>query len=211
MPTSATKHFRRRFSGLVLVVVCLAANISLAQPRYIVCDEGSGKFESRFVTGVAVAVGAARIGGLGKRSCEASLTWNDRESVVTSAAYQVDIDLLGADPGFGEPIVAFQVKQSAADWDVSYLIYSLRKPPKLLRTIRGGDFFRAADTNLDGRIEVWTGDVGATHDLDGLLPGEFDFLPTVVLRFEHHGLICLGARLRPSFQNHSHRRNSRSS
>ena len=59
---------------------------------------------------------------------------------MAAEAAQVDINVLGVDFGLGRPVVAFQVKKSAADWDMTYQIYSLQKPPKLLRTIAGGDF-----------------------------------------------------------------------
>ncbi|MGA2414536.1 MAG: hypothetical protein ABSF59_08800 [Candidatus Sulfotelmatobacter sp.] len=68
---------------------------------------------------------------------------------------------------------------------MKYEIYSLRKPPRSLRTINGGDFFGAADADLDGRIEIWTGHAGAVDAFEGLTPGEFDFAPTLALRFEH--------------------------
>jgi hypothetical protein len=66
----------------------------------------------------------------------------------------VDIDALGAYLGLEAPIVALQVKNSNADWFVAYQIYSLEKPPRLLRTVSGGSSFSAADTDLDGRIEI---------------------------------------------------------
>jgi hypothetical protein len=117
---------------------------------------------------------------------------------VTAEASQVDIDVLGLDLGLGTPVVAFQVKKSAADWDMTYLVYSLKPSPRLLHTIKGGDFFRAADTDLNGKIEIWTGDVEAINGFEGLLPGEFDFVPTIVLRFERNRLIDVGAE----FQSH---------
>lgn len=81
---------------------------------------------------------------------------------------------------------------------MTYLIYSLKPSRKLLHTITGGDFFRAADTNLNGKIEIWTGDVGAINGFEGLLPGEFDFAPTIALRFERNRLIDVSAE----FQSH---------
>ena len=78
-----------------------------------------------------------------------------RSLVVTDAAAQVDVDALGIDLGLGTPLVAFQVKCADVDCCRTFLIYSLQKPPKLLRTITGGSFFSAADAELDGRIEIW--------------------------------------------------------
>ena len=82
------------------------------------------------------------------RSCSGTLAWDGGDLPVSTEMSQLDVDVLGADLGLGTPVVAFQVKKSAADWDMTYLIYSLQKPPQLLRTITGGDFFRAADTDL---------------------------------------------------------------
>jgi len=41
---------------------------------------------------------------------------------------------------------------------MTYKVYSLEKPPRLLPTITGGDWFSAADTKLEGRTEIWTSD-----------------------------------------------------
>jgi hypothetical protein len=68
----------------------------------------------------------------------------------------------------------------------------------LLRTIAGGEFFRAADTDLNGKIEIWTGDIKAVVGFEGFIPGEFDFAPTMVLRFEHNELMDVSAE----FQSH---------
>jgi len=50
-----------------------------------------------------------------------------------------------------------------------YKIYSLREPPALLRSISGGEFFSAADTDLDGRVEIWTDDAASVTSFDNLL------------------------------------------
>lgn len=178
---------------------CVVFNVCLGQTRDVVCDDGYGKFETKFVTGVSVTVGATRSGGLAKRSCGGSLAWNGRDRPVVGEASQVDIDVLGVDLGLGTPVVAFQVKKSASDWDMTYHIYSLQKPPRLLRTITGGDFFSAADTDLNGKIEIWTGDVVAISGFEGLSPGEFDFAPTMVLRFEHNKLMDVSAEFQSQF------------
>lgn len=39
-------------------------------------------------------------------------------------------------------------------------------------------------TGLGGRVEIWTHDAGAADGFEGLDLDEFDFAPTVVLRFE---------------------------
>jgi hypothetical protein len=175
-----------------------AFNVCLGQTRDVVCDDGYGRFETKFVSGVIVTVGAAKSGGLAKRSCSGTLAWDAQDLPVVAEASQLDVDVLGVDLGLGVPVVAFQVRESAADWDTTYRIYALRKPPKLLRTIAGGDFFRAADTDLNGKIEIWTGDIKALVGFEGLIPGEFDFAPTMVLRFEHNELMDVSAE----FQSH---------
>ncbi|MFZ0774640.1 MAG: hypothetical protein ACLP56_19610 [Candidatus Sulfotelmatobacter sp.] len=188
-----------RFNSLLLFGFLLVAfNICLGQTHNVVCDDGYGRFETKFVDGVSVTVGAERSGDLAKRACGAALAWDGRTLPVASEASQVDIDVFGVDVGLGIPVVAFQVKKSAADWDMTYTIYSLQKPPRLLRTIAGGDFFSAADTDLNGKIEIWTGDVKAVTGLEGLVPGELDFAPTMALRFEHNRLVDVSAE----FQSH---------
>jgi hypothetical protein len=144
-------------------------------------------------------VGATKIGSLAKRSCSAALAWNGQELRVAEGASKVDVDVLGADLGFGVPVVAFQIKQFAADWDMTYQIYSLQRPPRLLRTITGGDFFSAADTDLKGSIEIWTGDVRAISGFEGLVPGELDFAPPMVLRFRRNQLMDVSGEFQGQF------------
>jgi hypothetical protein len=115
-------------------------------------------------------------------------------------ASQLDIDVLGVDLGLHLPVVAFQVKKSDADSGMAYQIYSLQKPPRLLRTIAGGDVFSAADTDLDDRIEIWTGDAGAVDGFENLTLGDLDFAPTVVLRFEDHRLVDVSSEFRSHFE-----------
>jgi hypothetical protein len=57
---------------------------------------------------------------------------------VVPEAAAVDIDALGVDLGLESPIVALQVKNSDADWFVTYKIYSLEnchphafRPPRV--------------------------------------------------------------------------------
>jgi hypothetical protein len=169
--------------------------------RGIVCSNGVGHFETRFFTGVAVRVSAPRSGEFATRTCGATLSWDKQELSAVSGAAQVDIDVLGADLGLKTPVVAIQSKKSDSDSFMEYHIYSLEKPPKLLRTISGGDYFRASDTDLDGRIEIWTADAAAVDGFEGLTTGELDFAPTVVLRFEDHKLTDVSAEFRRHFDD----------
>jgi hypothetical protein len=93
--------------------------------------------------------------------CQGTLRWDKKSLVVAPTAYEVDIDGFGIDLGLGTPVVTFQVKRAAADCCSTFLIYSLQKPPKLLRTIEGGGYFSSADSNLNSEIEIWASDAGA--------------------------------------------------
>jgi hypothetical protein len=138
-------------------------------------------------------------GEFSSRACEATLRWGQNELSVVPAAEQVDIDVLNADLGLGTPVVAFQIKNSASDPLMTYQIFSLSGPPHLLRTIQGGDFFSAADTNLEGRSEIWTGDAAAVAGFERLPLASFDVVPTVVLRFEKKRLIDVSSQFQPHF------------
>jgi hypothetical protein len=84
---------------------------------------------------------------------------------------------------------------------VSYQIYSLARPPRLLRTITGGSSFAASDRYLDGRIEIWTDDAAAVNGLDGLLAAEMEYPPTYVLRFEKGRLLDSSSEFRDYFDD----------
>jgi len=172
-----------------------------AQSRDVLCSNGSGRFEAEFHTGVKLRVGAARKteAGLATRVCEATLRWDKQEIVVTAEASQLDVDVFGADLGIGVPVVAFQVKKSDTECCMAYRVYSLQKPPRLLRTITGGNFFTASDTDLDGRVEIWTADTAAVDGFENLVAGELDFAPNMVLRFERSRLQDVSSEFLPYF------------
>ena len=150
----------------------------------LTCQNGSGEYSARFSTGTTVIVGPIRNGSFAERACSARLEWNNQSISVASDAGQVGINVLGADLGFGKPVAAFQIDKSGAGVNRTYRIYSLPKPPHLLYTLTGGDSYSAADTDLDGRIEVWTDDAAAVNSFERLPGTAFDFAPTVVLRIE---------------------------
>lgn len=141
-----------------------------AQSREALCSHGSANFEAEFRTGVKLRLGAARktAGGLATRVCEATLSWDKQETIVTATASQLDVDAFGTDLGLGVAVVAFQVKQSDTECCMAYQIYSLQKPPGLLRAVTGGSFFSASDTDLDGRVEIWTDDAAAVDGFENL-------------------------------------------
>lgn len=175
---------RRNIGALLIVFLCAAATSARCQAQHTLCDDGFGTFSSDFQTGVTVSVGAARTGGFASHSCGATLRWGTETVNAERGASQVDIDVLGADLGLGAPVVAFQVKKSALTRLMSYEIYSLKKPPRLLKTITGGDAYDAQDYNLEGRIAIWTDDAGAVDGFEDLPLSSLDFSPTVVLRFD---------------------------
>ena len=143
-------------------------------------------------------VGPVRKGSFAERACTAKLVWNTQEISVASDAGQVGIDVLGADLGFGMPVVAFQIDKSGSGSDRTYQIYSLARSPRLLYTIKGASSYRAADTDLDGRIEIWTDDAAAVDGFERIPSVDLDFAPIVVFRFKKGRLVDVG----PEFQSY---------
>lgn len=186
---------------LLSVFCCTISSFCFGQKQEALCNGGIGKFTSKFASGVTVSVGARKSGALATRACEARLTWNKGELVVVPEAWSIDIDVLGTDLGSGVPVVTFQIKKSNTDQLATYEVYSLQPEPQLLRTITGGDFFRAVDTNLDGRIEIWTGDVSGVDGFENLKLADFDFAPTVVMRFKDQRLIDVSSEFRSYFDH----------
>jgi hypothetical protein len=184
-----------------LLVVLLFWSVSLyCQERVqdITCDNGGGEYRDRFSTGVTVSVGAIRNGAFAERACDAKLTWNAQELPVATDATQIGIDVLGADLGLNVPVIAFQIGISGVDSQRTYQIYSLRKPPRMLHMISGGDIYSAADTDLDGRVEIWTDDAKGVANFERVPLKDLDLVPTVVLRFERGHLIDVSSQ----FQSH---------
>jgi len=186
-----------------LAFFCLASSPCRAEIPDVLCNEGSGSFEAAFtgVTGVKVRVGAAKKGGFAARLCEAAMSWDQHNEVVATDAFQLDVDAFGVDLGVGVPVVTLQVKKSSADCCMTYLIYSLHKPSRLLRTITGGDFFSAADTDLDGRVEIWSHDAAAVDGFESFVLGELDAPPTIVLRFEGGRLLDVSSEFQSYFDS----------
>ena len=133
------------------------------------------------------------------RACAAELSWEKQQLLVATGAAQLDLDAFGVDLGQGVPVAAFQIKQSDTDCCMDYRIYSLEKPPRLLRTVTGGEFFSTSDIDLDGRVEIWTDDAAAVDGFENLTLGELDSAPTVVFRFVHGQLLDVSAEFRSYF------------
>jgi hypothetical protein len=149
---------------------------------------------------VTVSVSSTRQNnGFATHSCLAELTWNGNNLVVTRDAAQADIDVMGADLGLGSLVVAFQVKATDADPTIQYEIYSLTSRPRLLRTITGQDYFSAADTRLDGTVEIWTTDAAAVNGFENLPRRAFDAPPAVILRFQNEKLLDVSSEFRPYY------------
>jgi hypothetical protein len=196
----APVRFRRGAMALALFLLfCITASVCRAQSHGVICNDGIGDFEAEFHTGVKVQVGAARNGELATRVCEAALSWNKQTLVIAAEASQLDVDALGVDLGVGVPVVTFQLKKSNAECCFVYKIYSLQKPPTLLRTITGGDFFSAADTDLDGRVEIWTDDAASVEGFENFFLSDLDFIPPIVLRFVHGRLVDVSSEFQPYF------------
>src|SRR5580704_2086336 len=194
--------FRFSFGTAMLAFIlisCVTGSPCHAQSRDVVCRDGVGDFEAEFVTGVRVRVGAARSGALDSRVCAAELSWDDQNFAVAGSASQADVDAFGVDLGMGAPVAAIQVKKSKSECCMEYKIYSLRAPPVLLRNITGGQFFSAADTDLDGRVEIWTNDAASVEGFENLRLADLDFAPPVVLRFERGRLLNASSEFQSYF------------
>ena len=184
----------------MLLPVPLLFPVSLpCNAQNVVCSAGFGSFDADSATGVALSVGAIRQTGLAQRACDAKMSWENASLTLVPRAWQVDVDLMNVDLGLGSPVAAFEIKQTDVDPLMTYEIYSLSKPPHKLRTITGGDSFRAADTNLDGQIEIWTHDAGAVNGFEGMPLSAFDFPPAMALRFENRRLIDVSFEFQSRF------------
>lgn len=202
--SSLLENRYHRVAKFLILAICLFCVFScFAEAQDVLCDQGVGGFHGEFhSTGIEVTVGASRNSELATRRCEAALAWGKDNIVVAASAWQIDIDTLGADLGLGGPVVAFQVKESDKDCCREYKIYSLTKPPRLLRSLGGGSSFNAADKDLDGRVEIWTDDAAGIEGFDGLSLAELDAAPTIVLRFSHGRLMDVSSEFQPEFDHH---------
>ena len=185
--------------ALLAILFCLVGIAGPTRAQEAVCNNGNGHFETQFPTGVTVRVGPGQSGAFATRTCEAILSWNNEQLVAVANTPQVDIDVLGADLGLGVPVVAFQVRKADHDWQSTYLIYSLHKNPRLLKTITGGDTYRAVDADFNNRVAIWTTDAAAVDGFDGLAYAVYDSAPTLVLSFEHGKLTDFSAHYQPQY------------
>ena len=183
----------------MLLSFCVMAAVGSIEAQDVVCSGGFGSFKSTFATGVTVSVDARRNADFAGRVCEAKLNWADKDLMVEPKAWQVDVDAMGIDLGLGAPVVAFQIRNSNINRLVKYEIYTLKQPPRLLRRITGGSYYSAADTDLDGRIEIWTNDAEALTGFENIPLDALDFAPPIVLRFEQEQLFDVSSEFRSDF------------
>jgi hypothetical protein len=186
-------------STMMVLSFCVMTIVRGSAAQNVVCSGGFGSFKAVFATGVAVSVGAKPNSEFAARTCRAKIDWDKQEFLVEPEAWEVDVDAMGIDLGLGSPAVTFQIKRTDIDRVAKYEIYSLKKPPRELRTIIGGDYYSAADTDLDGRIEIWTNDAGAVDGFENIPLKALDFVPTVVLRFEQKKLIEVNSEFQSDF------------
>jgi hypothetical protein len=196
---SLSLHRRALHAILSVIFLLISATLALAEDHPMLCSDGFGSFSSKFATGVTVSVEPVRKSAFASRVCSASLNWNGSQLEITPKASEIDLDVFGADLGLGVPVAAFQIRNVGSDKLVQYEIYSLKKPSQKLRTLTGGDYFNAADTDLDGRIEIWTDDAAAIDGFDNLSLSIFDAAPTVVLRLEKGHLVDVGAEFQSDY------------
>jgi hypothetical protein len=161
-----------------------SACFAVAQVHDVLCDRGNSSFSASFQTGVRVSVGPVKSGALSIRACQAALAWGKDSLTVATGVAEIDLDMFGVNLSDAGPVAAFQVKEEAGACCVTYKIYSLQTPPRLLRTVTGGEYFAGQDTDLDGRVEIWAGDAAALRGFEALFPGEVEFVPNYVLRLE---------------------------
>src|SRR5260370_19259797 len=145
---------RRALSVFLLWFFWVPPGICQTPARGVLCTSGDGILDAEFRNGVKVHVGAARNGEFATRACAAKLSWEKQELVVATGASQLDVDAFGVDLGDGIPAAAFQIKKVDTEFCIDYLIYSLERPPRLLRTITGADFCSPSHGVLDGRHAI---------------------------------------------------------
>jgi len=190
-------YFQHRILASLLAVPLMTA-AGFAQ-AVLVCQGGRGSFEARLHAGVTVSIGAPHAGGFAQRGCQAVLESKGQTLEVATGVAEIDADALDVDFGLGGTAAAFQIRNKTNDTAMSYVLYALKPRLRQVRVLTGGDYYMAADTDLDGRVEIWTSDAGVFDGLDGLRPVAFDFAPLVVLRFEQQKLVDVAAEFLPAF------------
>ena len=184
-----------------VLMLALVPNISAAQVHDVLCRAGNSSFEASFRTGVTVSIGPQKDSEFSTRACQGTLSWGKQKLVIASGIPLLDLDMFGVDLSPGAPVAAFTTAKSNDACCMTYQTYSLNERPRLLRTITGGGFFEAADTDLDGDVEIWTDDSGAVDGFEGLALGQIDSVPTYVLRLDHNRLLDASSEFQGFFDD----------
>jgi hypothetical protein len=180
-----------------LVLLWMLSEVGAAE---VLCRDGTGTFQAELYSGVQVTVGAAMKEGFAVRACQVTLSSRSYKKVILEQVSQIDLDMFGVDLNDEGPVAAFQFKESDDECCMTYQIYSLKNTPRLLRTLTGG-FFQGADTDLDGKVEIWATDAAVLDGLDGLTAEQMEFPPTYVLRFAHGRLLNVNSEFRSYFDD----------
>src|SRR5258706_4488124 len=186
---------------LFMLLAALLPVVSLAQVHDVLCKEGNASFEASLQTAVTISIGPQKANGFSTRSCQATLSWNKQTLALASGVPVLDLDMFGPELSPGISVVAIAIAKVADRCCMTYKICSLTKTPQLLRTITGGGFFEAADTDLDGDVEIWTDDSAAVDGFEGLTTDEIEFVPALVLRLEHGLLLDASAEFTAFFDD----------
>jgi hypothetical protein len=196
---------RLLFAVLAISSSCFWSAVGRAQmqTKDITCNNGSGEYTTQFSSGITVEVGPVRKGEFADRACAARLVAKGEEVSVVDDAGQVGIDVLGADLGLGRPVVAFQIDRTGSGTNVVYQIYSLKKPAQMIYKLSGGDYYSAADTDMDGSVEIWTDDASVMDGFEGVPGVDFDVAPTIVLRFENGNPVDVGSEIHDTIRRHN--------
>lgn len=75
----------------------------------------------------------------------------------------------------------------------------MEKKPRLLRTLTGGDSYRAVDEDFNRQVAIWTTDAAAVEGFDGLTHADYSSPPMVVVQFERGGLVDVSAWYRAQY------------
>src|SRR5438552_2301132 len=186
---------------LLVLVGVLLAGAFLSEVHDVLCKEGNTSFEAALPTGVTVTISPQKTNRFSTRACQAVLRWDKQTLALASGVPVLDLDMFGPELSPGLPVAAIASAKAADKCCMTYDIYALTKPPRLLHTITGGGFFEAADTDLDGDVEIWTDDSRAVDGFEGLTTAEIEFVPAYVLRLDHGRLLDASSEFKPFFDD----------
>jgi hypothetical protein len=191
--------FRPTLLAAAALLIGPGGSLLHAQLSQPVCNRGKGHFDGILPTGMTVRVGAVTSGAFATRACQAVLSSKGDRVEVVRTSPQIDIDVLGADLGFGSPVAAFTVQPVTGR--PSYEIWSIERKPRRLRILTGGGSYRALDAGFHQQVAIWTTDAAAVDGFDGLADADYRAPPTVVLQFDHNTLVDVSAWYREQYDH----------